>query len=343
MKAGKINVLIGNSFGSEAKGAVAAYLADKYCDVLGICISNNSMNAGHSFIDNDGETHVLKILPVSGVVAKNSTIVLGSGAAFTLDRLFEEVNKFGVQDRLIISPTAVIIDDACRKYEQENLRYISSTMQVVGAAFAMKILRSPDVKLAKDIPALENWVTKDIPEIIISTVNSGGTAMVEIPQGIGLSVDSEWFPYCTSRPINVGQAFAYMDVPVSLVGDVYGVSRTYPIRVGGVDNFTSGPVHEDSKEISWEDMSKKLGRDVKEFTTVTKRVRRVFTFSKTGFERGVLRNGINICFLTFADYLNDQELTSMIEYLNSDKFGFDEVYVTDGFGRYGEFVKQVKG
>ncbi len=334
--------MIDAAFGSSGKGNIAAYLAEQYGDNLDICVSQNSMNAGHCFVDENGEKQILKILPVSGVIAKNSTIVIGSGAAFTLDRLFEEVDKYGCRDRLVISPTAVIIDEACKKYEQENLRYVSSTMQGVGAAFAMKTMRSPDIKLAKDIKELEEFVQQDIPEYIIATVTAGGTVFAEIPQGIGLSIDGGFYPYCTSRPINVAQAFAYLDVPVSLIGDVYGLGRAYIIRVGGVDEFTSGPTYEDSEEISWEELSKKLGKEVKEFTTVTKRVRRVFTFSKIGFERGVFRNGINICFLTFADYLNDQEKKDMIDYLTSDTFGFKEVYTCSGFGDFKTNIQRVK-
>lgn len=342
MQLGKINVLIGNSFGSEGKGNIAAYLAERYGDIMEICVSNNSMNAGHCFLDENGEKQVLKILPVSGVVAKDSVIILGSGAAFTLDRFFEEVNKFKVNGRVFISPTAVIIDDACIKYEQEKLRYVSSTMQGVGAAFGMKAMRSQDIKLAKDIRELERFICPEIPEYIINCVNSGGTVFAEIPQGIGLSIDSEFYPYCTSRPINVAQAFSYMDVPVSLIGDVYGVSRSYIIRVGGVDDFTSGNVYDDSVEITWDELSKKLGRNVKELTTVTKRVRRVFTFSKYGFERGVKRNGINICFLTFADYLNEDEKKEMEEYLSNPEFRFKEIYMCSGFGNFKEYIHQIR-
>lgn len=341
MKPGKINVLIGNSWGSEGKGNVAAFLAKT--NNLDICVSNNAMNAGHCFLDGNRETRVLKILPVSGVLSPKSMIIIGSGAAFTMARLYEEANEYSVWDRLAISPTAAIIDEKCIEYEKENLRYISSTMQGVGAAFAMKALRSPDIKLAKDIPALKPYIRNDIPEMLIKACTFGETVLAEIPQGIGLSIDSEFYPYCTSRPVNVGQAFAYMDVPLDLLGDVIGVSRSYPIRVGGVDNFTSGDVYPDSQELTWEEISTRIGRNVKELTTVTKRVRRVFTFSRIGFEQGILRNGINICFISFADYLNPQEKEEMGEYLkHSDGFNFNQIYFVNGFGDFEKNIEVVK-
>ena len=334
MQRGKINVLIGNSFGSEGKGNVAAYLAKE--NQPDVCISNNGPNAGHQYINDAGEVKTMKMLPVSGVVAKKSLIILGPGSVIDVERLlFEIEDNPGVADRLLISPTAPIVDLFCKEYEKENLQYISSTFQGTGAAIGLKAMRSDKIELAKDIPALNRWVMKTgIPEFIISAAKDGGWILAEVSQGIGLSVDGDFYPYCTSRPINVGQMFAYCDVPVTLLGDVIGVSRSYQIRVGSVPDGYSGDVYSDSREVTWDEMSRKLGKPVKELTTVTKRVRRVFTFSKKGFEQGVRRNGINVCFLTFADYLNQEELGEMLNYLKSDQFGFKEIYTVGGFGDF---------
>jgi adenylosuccinate synthase len=341
MQPGKVNVLIGNSFGSEGKGNVSAYLAEKHQP--DICISQNGPNAGHCYINEAGETKVMKMLPVSGVVSKGSWVVLGSGSVIDVERLFVEIDDNpGVANRLLISPTAPIVDQYCKDYEKEHLQYISSTFQGTGAAIGLKAMRSDKIKLAKDIPSLQRFIASDLPEQVIRWAACGHTILAEVSQGIGLSVDSSFYPFCTSRPVNVGQMFAYLDVPLSLLGDVIGISRSYQIRVGSVPAGYSGDVYEDSHEVTWEEMSEKLGRPVKELTTVTKRVRRVFTFSRIGFEMGVRRNGINVCFLSFTDYLNDTEKQQMKEYLNQDDFGFSEVYFVNGFGDFDRNIERVK-
>lgn len=341
MQPGKINVLIGNSFGSEGKGNVAAYLAKKYQP--DVCISQNGPNAGHQYINDNGEVKTMKMLPVSGVVAKDSFIILGSGSVIDLDRLFLEIeDNPGVADRLAISPTAPIVDSYCKEYEKEHLQYISSTFQGTGAAIGLKAMRSDKIQLAKEIPSLRRWVFPRLPEHIIHQAVIGQTILAEVSQGVGLSVDGDFYPYCTSRPVNVGQMFAYCDVPLTLLGDVIGVSRSYQIRVGSVPDGYSGDVYEDSHETNWSEMSEKLGRPVKEMTTVTKRVRRVFTFSKIGFEQGVRRNGINVCFLTFTDYLNDEEKAKMVEYLGQEGFGFKEIYFVNGFGEFDKNITQIR-
>jgi hypothetical protein len=132
---------------------------------------------------------------------------------------------------------------------------------------------------------------------------------------------------------------AYLDIPYTLIGDVIGVSRVYPIRVGNVEGGKSGDVYSDSHEISWEELSAKIGRPVKEMTTVTKRVRRIFTFSKQGFNLGVRRNGINVMFMTFVDYLTEDEQNALYLYLRD--FNFDEVYFVSGFGNFPQTIKSI--
>lgn len=337
-----MNVLIGNSFGSEGKGNVAAYLGRKHIKELTVCAYVGGPNSGHQFIDYNGEVQTVKMLSVCGILAKNSVIVLSSGCIIDVARLEEEIKKFDVAGRLLISPTAVIVDQYCKDYEKEHLRYISSTFQGTGAALGLKAMRSEKIKLAKDIPSLAKYICTNIPEIIISNLNDNGTGLMEVSQGIHLGIDSSFYPYCTSRPVNVGQAFAYLDIPCSLVGDVIGITRSYFIRVGSVAGGSSGPMYEDSQELSWEEISKRIGRDVMELTTVTKRVRRVFEFSKIGFELGVRRNDINTVFLTFCDYLSDSEKLEMEEYLKSNKFNFKEIFFVSGFGKFSLNIKQIK-
>lgn len=343
MQYGKMNVLIGNSFGSEGKGNIAAYLGKKHAEDLTICAYIGGPNSGHQFIDHKGDIKTVKMLPVSGILATKSIIVLTSGCIIDVDRLEEEIREFaeyGVSSRLIISPTAVIVDQYCKDYEKEHLQYISSTFQGTGAALGLKAMRSEKIKLAKDIPSLAKYVCVDIQDLIINNLTIDGTGLVEVSQGIHLSVDSQFYPYCTSRPVNVGQAIAYMDIPHSLIGDIIGITRSYFIRVGSVAGGSSGPMFQDSVELSWEEISKRIGRKVMELTTVTKRVRRVFEFSKIGFELGVKRNGINIVFLTFADYLNDDEKFEMETYLKT--CGFKEIYMVSGFGDFENNIKKVQ-
>ena len=337
---GKLNVLIDISLGSTGKGNVAAYLTSN--NKIDIAASNHGSNSGHSIVYN-GETKVVKMLPISGIYDVDSTIVLGSGSVIDLDILLKEIEEFGVADRILISPTAPVINEYCKEYEKEHLQYIASTFQGVGAAVGLKAMRSQKIKLAKDYKELDKYISNNLPDVVINKIDKmSGTGLVEIAQGYGLSIDSEHYPMVTSRCVNVGQALAYLDVPASIVGDVIGVARTYPIRVGNVPNGYSGDTYADSKELTWEELSNKIGRKVSELTSVTKRIRRVFTFSKQLFETAVKRNGVDVLFLTFVDYLLEKEKEEFVNYLTSDKFNFKRIFFVSGFWDFDKNIERIK-
>jgi adenylosuccinate synthase len=108
-----------------------------------------------------------------------------------------------------------------------------------------------------------------------------------------------------------------MGISPKFLGDVYLVLRPYPIRVGnviedGVQQGYSGGGYDDQVEIDWEEIARKSGMPLeyatilreKEKTTVTKRVRRVFSFSKRQLREAVMVNGATKLALNFANYID---------------------------------------
>ncbi len=91
----------------------------------------------------------------------------------------------------------------------------------------------------------------------------------------------------------------------SFLGEVMMSLRTFPIRVGNIVNKEtgiregwSGPHYFDQEEVSFED----LGVEP-ELTTVTKRVRRIFTFSLEQYRQADAANRPSQVFLNFCNYL----------------------------------------
>lgn len=128
---------------------------------------------------------------------------------------------------------------------------------------------------------------------------------------------------CTSRNCTLQAAMDHMAVPPALVGDVYLNLRTYPIRVGNVVEDGkqvgfSGDFYPDCEELTWEQVAERSGMPPdealklaeRERTTVTKRIRRVCTFTFDGLEQAVKTNGATKLCLNFVQYLdwNDRGL-----------------------------------
>lgn len=122
---------------------------------------------------------------------------------------------------------------------------------------------------------------------------------------------------CTSRNCTLQAAMDYMAVPPSMLGDVWLNLRSYPIRVGhvienGEQKGDSGGFYPDCEELTWEQVARRSGMPAEEAaqlaererTTVTKRVRRVSTFSWVGLKDAVRVNGITKISVNFVQYLN---------------------------------------
>jgi len=265
-------------------------------------------------------------------------VVLGAGAAFDIDQLLKEFYECKCP-KLTIHERAGVITEKHRNQEsmegETGTKHIASTMQGCGAFLSSKIMRGSDVSLARSYSSLSHLTNYErlvdglgpqicqfldpsdrdyLPAILIAALKSGMTMLHEGSQGFGLDINhGSEYPRCTSRSCTIGQSVTDMGIPHQLIGDVYLVIRPYPIRVGnvvedGVLKGHSGGCYPDNEEISWSDVAKKAGAPESvmagELTSVTKRLRRVFTWSDIQFRRAVEVNGANKICLNFANYID---------------------------------------
>ncbi len=307
MQSGLLNVVIDSAWGSSGKGKVCDWL----CATRNVTdvIASNMPNAGHTVV-RDNKKCIMKVLP-SGAPFNDVHVWLGPGTGFNHDQLIME--SAWLDNRVIrIHDRAFEVDRIHAHAEAEMLSSISSTMQGSGVALSNKILRQKGATLSNskiEIPS--NVVVYPAAEwrkdLMAAVVN--GRALYEISQGWGLSIDhGTHYPHCTSRNCSVGQAVDNCSIPPFAVGDVIAVVRPYPIRVGNTSNGYSGDFMADNTEVTWEHVAKVSGlaenlRD-KELTTVTKRVRRVSTFSFELLRDCVKHNGVTGLFLNFAQYID---------------------------------------
>lgn len=173
-----------------------------------------------------------------------------------------------------------------------------------------------------DILLKECAKTGSIQQLMACLVNNANifqaTILHEGSQGFSLDINhGSHYPYCTSRGTTATQNLADMGLPAKAMGDIYLVIRPYPIRVGNViedgdmKGFSGGH-YDDHVETDWETVMKQSGAPEsectaileKELTTVTKRLRRVFTFSKKQLKDAVAVNGATRIALNFANYID---------------------------------------
>lgn len=300
-----VDILFGGQFGSEGKGVIAAALASDY----DVHIRVGAPNAGHSFIGPDRAIWKMQTVPV-GWSNPRAILIIGRGGLVNPRLLKREINAIadidpGIFGRLIIDSKCGVLDNKFHELEGgidgEMHKRIGSTGEGVGPAREARISRNRHnfrlfEDLAADDPWFQQFMIENTPGLINQMREEGSRVLIEGAQGQGLSMIHGPWPYCTSTDPGPAQMASDVGIPPKDLGKIIACFRTFPIRVAG----NSGPL---KYEISWDALSKKLGKEVIERTTVTKKVRRIGLWDDDLAIQCKVLHGPTEIALTFIDYL----------------------------------------
>lgn len=304
-----VSVVVGGQFGSEGKGKVALEIARRSSEPVAV-VRVGGPNSGHTAYDRAGRKRVLRQFP-AGCIDRDVDVVLPAGSYIDVDVLRSEIEELDYpRDRIRISGHARIITDQHKQWEAEAglVRAIGSTGSGVGAAVMASVARGAgNFELtsfeAADHPELEPFIC-DTSDHLRRRLSEGHRVIVEGTQGFGLSLtEGGYWPKVTSRSTTAAGALAEAGLSPVDVDDVTMVIRTFPIRVAG----DSGPLVD---ETTWEAIAESAGRDddLREYTTVTRRLRRVGRFEPVLVRRALAVNRPTRLVLNHLDYVGSQEV-----------------------------------
>jgi len=373
---GKIAAVLDAGYGSSSKGLVSAWITkNERPDFL---LTANGRNSSHTVVDNSlkasreamtpcqlkGE-FVFKVLPVGAFYNKwkgyNPIIYIGPGAAFTVEDLVKEMKACELDKTQVwVHPLASVVTEADIGYEngtwdfdgnpRPQIDHDSGTTKHgttgsgVGAARAKKSLRKGkqwyDVSDQPTMGQSGLMFADTFEEAVLKRLALGKTGLLDGSQGYLLSLYGKFFPHCTSRPVTLASFFADINLPVSVIGNVCAVARTFPIRIASVRYFldnqpvtlaekveaesrglfvntvdsNSGGWYQDQRELTWEQVSEQAGRHIEpQLTSLTKLPRRIATWSKAAIRDFLLHNAPpcgckTYLFVTFTNYLKGSEM-----------------------------------
>lgn len=306
-----LTIIIDGQAGSTGKGKICGYLAKK--DDFTISTNNWASNAGHTYLDDDGNKVVVSHLPMAFINPKTK-LIINAGAIITPEILFEEIKKYKkkINNRKIyIDSRAMIIQEKHRLLEKSSIKS-GSTFKGCGAAYSDKIMRKQDVILAKEYFESVDDEYKNFIEIVDTAKmlnESLDYILIEGAQGQDLDINHGLdYPNVTSRMCSASQLIADAGCSPFKVKDIYMIIRPYPIRISNqTDNgeIYSGD-YANSKEITWEEIAKRCGYNgvLEEYTTVTKKKRRVFEMNWERLKYNVMINKPTGIILNFAQYID---------------------------------------
>lgn len=290
--------IVGAQWGSEGKGVVAAAFAPWFR----AAVRTGGPNAGHTFW-HDGQKWVGRGIPCAWI-NPDCDLIIGAGAIVDRDLLIREATQdTGLTNdpgRLVyLDPQAAVIPPEAHAAEADIRARIGSTAEGVGYTRKLKIERDAEFRpLARDHDWSKPIVLADTVRLLAEHLAMGHEVMLEGTQGAHLSIHHGEWPYVTSNDTNAAQLLADAGIAPAHLDHVILVARSYPIRVAG----PSGPM---GHEIDWSEIP---GAPAPELTTVTRKQRRIATWSEEHFARAVMLNNPCGVVLTFADYL-DPDLT----------------------------------
>jgi adenylosuccinate synthase len=290
-------VVVGGQFGSEGKGKITSHLAlTRDADFVVRC---GGPNSGHTY-DYQGTRYVLRQVPC-GVGNPRTRLLIAAGAIVDAGVLLKEIRDFNLgSDRIGVDGNAVVIGDADKQAEKDLSlgSEIGSTLSGTGHALARKMLRK-DVRLVRHVEELKPYLT-DVSREVNAGHDAGKRVIIEGTQGFGLSLHhGPYYPYVTSRDTTAAGFLSEVGMSPRCVDEIVMVIRTFPIRVGG----NSGPL---PNEITWEEVRRlsNYPHDIAEYTSVTKRLRRVAKFDLSLVKRAAEVNRPTAVAIHGLDYLS---------------------------------------
>ncbi len=312
-------VVMDGQAGSSGKGKICGYIAKE--DNISISINNWSSNSGHTYVFENGDRVVTQHIPLS-LVNYSTKLLIGPGALITPEILVKEIQTYNNligKRNIYIHPRAMIIKQRHIDYEKNKIKS-GSTFKGCGAALAEKTLRDPKVELMKEYyKKLPLEIQKKIKIIDTSNIINDtnllcGEKNILVEGGQGLDLDINYgldYPYVTSRQCNASQLIADSGISPFLVKEIIMIIRPYPIRISNNTdiglNLYSGD-YEGAEEISWEEIKGRCNApkhlDITEYTTVTKKIRRVFEMNWERLKYSVRINRPTQIALNFAQYID---------------------------------------
>lgn len=302
-----ISVVVGGQFGSEGKGKIALEIARRSTAPVTV-VRVGGPNSGHTAIDRFGHRWALRQMPAA-CVDRNVNVVFPAGSYLDIDVLLDEVRRLEYPaGRIFISEYANIITHAHKQWEIEAglAGSIGSTGSGVGAAVMAATAREArnfDLRVvhAREIGPLASFICDTTSEMR-RRLEHRDRIVIEGSQGFGLSLlDGGYWPKATGRLTTAAGALAEAGLSPLDVDDVTLVLRSFPIRVAG----ESGPL---LGETDWGAVAAVTNstRDITEYTTVTKKIRRVGQFDPEVVKRALDANNPSRVAMNHLDYIGSE-------------------------------------
>ena len=231
-----ISVIDGEA-GSCGKAKVVGEIATDKSINLGAAVTNCMPNAGHTFVDENGNATIFRNIPVSSV-NPNTELFIGPGSAIDMEVFsneYEQVSKYLGDRKIYVHEMVPLIDERHKQYEKEHIKS-GSTFKGCGAVSSEKILRDNKLEFFETfknaiVCSNDEWLERLYDHLD----NPLEYVMLEGSQGCDLDLNhSSNYPYVTSRNVSTAQLLADSGISPERLLQTIMVIRPFPIRISNI-------------------------------------------------------------------------------------------------------------
>lgn len=253
--------VIDGAAGSCGKAKVVGEIATDKRIRLGAAITNCMPNAGHTFVDESGQSTVFRNIPVSSV-NPDTELFIGPGSAIDMEvfeKEYKSAQKYLGDRKIYVHEMVPLITDRHKQYERENIKS-GSTFKGCGAVTQEKVIRDCKLEFFKTFKnAIVCNNAEWLERLYEHLDNPFEYVLMEGAQGCDLDLNhSGNYPYVTSRNISTAQLLADCGISPERLLQTIMVIRPFPIRISNVTKtgdviYTGAYGHGD--ELSWTEVN----------------------------------------------------------------------------------------
>lgn len=249
--------VIDGAAGSCGKAKVIGEIATDRIIKVGAAITNCMPNAGHTFVDENGNRSVFKNIPVSAI-NKDTELFIGPGSAIDMELFKEEyknIEKYLGNRKIYVHEMVPLIEERHKDYEQRNIKS-GSTFRGCGAVSMEKVIRDAKLNFFKTYKnAISVSNDEYLDRLYEHLDNPYEYVVLEGAQGCDLSLNhSGNYPFVTSRNVSTTQLLADSGISAERLLQTIMVIRPFPIRISNVTK--SGDIiytgdYGNGEELTW--------------------------------------------------------------------------------------------
>lgn len=229
--------VIDGAAGSCGKAKVIGEIATDKNINLGAAVTNCMPNAGHTYVNKNGNKTVFKNIPVS-CVNPNTDLFIGPGSAIDMETFMQEnksVKGYLGARKIYVHEMVPIIEQRHKDFERQTIKS-GSTFKGCGAVLQEKIIRDNKLNFYKTFKnailcSNDEWLNRLYEHLN----NPDEYVVLEGAQGCDLDLNhSGNYPYVTSRNVSTAQLLADSGISPERLLQTIMVIRPFPIRISNI-------------------------------------------------------------------------------------------------------------